>query len=64
LLWAGFWDGDPQQRTTKLNLFNFKTAIDHATVHPDSFLGQAIEANQNLGACYNDAQTSALAGNM
>ncbi|CAE7427820.1 ANKRD50 [Symbiodinium sp. CCMP2592] len=64
LLWAGFWDGDPQQRTTKATLSNFAKATDHATVHPDSFLGQAIEASQNLGACYKDAQTSALAGNM
>ena len=64
LLWAGFWDGDPQKRTTMTDLFNFAKKIDHSTVHPDSFLGQAIEASQDLNACYGDPQTSALAGKM
>ena len=64
LLWTGFWDGDPENRTTMTKLSNFAKAIEHATVHPDSFLGQAIEASENLDACYEDAQTSALAGNM
>eukprot|EP00439_Symbiodinium_sp_Y106_P020339 s6085_g2.t1 len=64
LLWAGFWDGDPENRVTKAKLFNFAKAIDHATVHPDSFLGQAIEASENLDACYRDPQTNALAANM
>ncbi|CAE7455130.1 unnamed protein product [Symbiodinium natans] len=64
LLWAGFWDGDPQNRTTKTKLFNFAKATEHATVHPDSFLGQVIEASENLDACYEDFQTSALAANM
>ncbi|CAE7414636.1 unnamed protein product [Symbiodinium sp. CCMP2456] len=64
LLWAGFWDGDPENRTTKAKLFSFAKAIDHATVHPDSFLGQAIEASQDLDACYKDPQTNALAANM
>ncbi|CAE7414617.1 unnamed protein product [Symbiodinium sp. CCMP2456] len=64
LLWAGFWDGDPENRTTLTKLSNFAKAIEHATVHPDSFLGQAIEASENLDACYEDAQTSALAANM
>jgi len=63
LLWAGFWDGDPEKRTTKAKLFKFAKDIDHATVHPDSFLGQAIQASENLDAC-EDAQTSALVGNM
>ncbi|CAE7892329.1 Kidins220 [Symbiodinium sp. KB8] len=64
LIWAGFWDGDPQKRTTKGKLSNFAKSIEHATMHPDSFLGQVIEGSQNLDACYEDAQTSALAGNM
>ena len=64
LLWTGFWDGDPENRTTMTKLSNFAKAIEHATVHPDSFLGQAIEASENLDACYEDAQTSALVGNM
>ena len=65
LLWAGFWDGDPENnRTTLEKLSNFARAIEHATVHPDSFLGQAIDASGNLDACYEDSQTSALAGNM
>ncbi|CAE7816722.1 unnamed protein product [Symbiodinium sp. CCMP2592] len=64
LLWAGFWDGDPENRTTQEKLSNFAKAIEHATLHPDSFLGQAIEASENLDSCYKDPQTSALAGNM
>ena len=64
LLWAGFWDGDPENRTTQATLTNFAKAIEHATVHPNSFLGRAIEASENLNACYEDTQTSALAGNM
>ncbi|CAE7637987.1 ANKRD50 [Symbiodinium sp. CCMP2456] len=64
LLWAGFWDGDPRNRKNQATLSNFAKAIEHATVHPDSFLGQAIEASENLDACYEDMQTSALAGNM
>ena len=64
LIWAGFWDGDLQQRTTKAKLSSFAKSIEHATMHPDSFLGQVIEASQDLDACYEDAQTSALAGNM
>ena len=64
LVWAGFWDGDPQKRTTKGKLSNFAKSVEHATMHPDSFLGQVIEGSQNLDACYEDAQTSALAGNM
>ena len=64
LVWAGFWDGDPQKRTTKGKLSNFARSIEHATMHPDSFLGQVIEGSQNFDACYGDAQTSALAGNM
>ncbi|CAE7334095.1 unnamed protein product [Symbiodinium sp. CCMP2456] len=64
LLWAGFWDGDPEKRTTQATLSNFAKAIEHATVHPNSFLGRAIEASENLDACYKDTQTSALAGNM
>ena len=64
LLWAGFWDGDPENRTTMTKLSNFAKAIEHATVHPDSFLGQAIAASQVLDACYKDTQTSALAANM
>eukprot|EP00439_Symbiodinium_sp_Y106_P001201 s1725_g1.t1 len=64
LLWAGFWDGDPENRTTQTALSNFAKAIEHATVHPNSFLGRAIEASQNLDGCYKDPQTSALAGNM
>ena len=64
LLWAGFWDGDPENRTTQTALSSFAKAIEHTTVHPDSFLGQAIEASENLDTCYKDPQTSALAGNM
>ena len=64
LLWAGFWDGDPQNRTTQAKLSNFAKAIEHATVHPDSFLGQAIEASQDLDACYEDVETRPLAENM
>eukprot|EP00439_Symbiodinium_sp_Y106_P080963 s1030_g19.t2 len=64
LLWAGFWDGDPENRATQAVLSNFAKAIEHATVHPNSFLGRAIEASANLDACYKDPQTSALAGNM
>ena len=64
LLWAGFWYGDPHNRTTQAALSNFAKAIEHATVHPDSFLGQAIEASENLDACYENAETSALAGNV
>ncbi|CAE7238392.1 unnamed protein product [Symbiodinium sp. CCMP2592] len=64
LLWAGFWDGDAENRTTQEKLSNFAKAIEHATLHPDSFLGQAIEASENLDSCYEDPQTSALAGNM
>ena len=64
LLWAGFWDGDPENRTTQAVLSNFAKAIEHATVHPNTFLGRAIEASENLDACYEDAQTSALTANM
>ncbi|CAE6958596.1 unnamed protein product [Symbiodinium sp. CCMP2592] len=64
LLWAGFWDGDPENRTTRATLSNFAKAIEHATIHPNSFLGQAIEASENLDSCYKDPQTRALAGNM
>ena len=64
LIWAGFWDGDPQMRTTKAKLSSFAKSTEHATMHPDSFLGQVIEASQDLDACYEDSQTSALAGNM
>ncbi|CAE6958636.1 ANKRD50 [Symbiodinium sp. CCMP2592] len=64
LLWAGFWDGDPENRATQAALSNFAKAIEHATVHPNTFLGQAIEASENLDACYQDALTRALAGNM
>ncbi|CAE7588513.1 KIDINS220 [Symbiodinium sp. CCMP2592] len=64
LLWAGFWDGDPENRTTMTKLSNFAKAIEHATVHPNTFLGRAIEASENLDACYEDALTRALAGNM
>ncbi|CAE7414653.1 ANKRD50 [Symbiodinium sp. CCMP2456] len=64
LLWAGFWDGDSENRTTMTKLSKFAKAIEHATVHPDSFLGQAIEASENLDACYKDPQTNALAANM
>ncbi|CAE7588596.1 unnamed protein product [Symbiodinium sp. CCMP2592] len=64
LLWAGFWDGDPESRTTQAALSNFAKAIEHATVHPNTFLGRAIEASENLDACYEDALTRALAGNM
>eukprot|EP00439_Symbiodinium_sp_Y106_P021775 s335_g2.t1 len=64
LLWAGFWDGDPENRTMQTALSNFAREIEHAKVHPNTFLGRAIEASQDLGACYEDAQTSALAANM
>ena len=64
LIWAGFWDGDPQKRTTKTKLSSFAKSVEHTTMHPDSFLGQVIEGSQDLDACYGDAQTSALAGNM
>ncbi|CAE6940022.1 KIDINS220 [Symbiodinium sp. CCMP2592] len=64
LLWAGFWDGDPENRTTQAALSNFAKAIEHATLHPNTFLGQAIEVSENLDACYQDTQTRALAGNM
>ena len=64
LLWAGFWDGDPENRTTQAVLSNFAKAIEHATVHPNTFLGRAIEASENLDACYEDAQTNTLTANM
>ncbi|CAE7569173.1 ANKRD50 [Symbiodinium sp. CCMP2456] len=64
LLWAGFWDGDPENRTTMTKLSNFAKEIEHSTVHPTTFLGRAIEASGNLDACYKDPQTNALAANM
>ncbi|CAE7322938.1 unnamed protein product [Symbiodinium necroappetens] len=64
LLWAGFWDGDPQNRTTQAKLSNFARATEHSTMHPNTFLGQAIEASQDLDACYKQATTNTLAENM
>ncbi|CAE7709638.1 unnamed protein product [Symbiodinium sp. CCMP2456] len=64
LLWAGFWDGDPQNRTTKAKLSNFARATEHSIMHPNTFLGQAIEASQDLNACYKHTTTNALAENM
>jgi len=64
LLWAGFWDGDPENRTTQTALSNFAKEIEHAPLHPNTFLGRAIEASQDLSACYEDAQTRELAANM
>ena len=52
LLWAGFWDADPRNRTTSETLRNFATATDHATVHPDSWLGQVIDRSNDLSDCY------------
>jgi len=63
LLWAGFWDGDPENRTTMTKLSNFAKEIEHSTVPPTS-LGRGIEASGNLDACYKDPQTNALAANM
>ncbi|CAE7632811.1 ANKRD27 [Symbiodinium sp. CCMP2592] len=64
LLWAGFWDGDPQNRATQAKLSNFARATEHSTMHPNTFLGQAIEASQDLDACYKQATTNTLAENM
>ena len=64
MMWTGFWDGDPHNRTTKAKLFEFAKETDHATVHPDSFLGQVINQAQDIDACYADAQTNKLASNM
>ena len=57
LLWAGFWDGDPTNRTTKSALFQFADETDHDTVHPDSIMGELIEKSRDLNACYENAST-------
>ncbi|CAE7325669.1 Ank1 [Symbiodinium natans] len=63
LLWAGFWDADPRNRTTIEKLHEFATATDHATVHPDSWLGQVIDSNDELKDCYKE-ETRQLLANM
>ncbi|CAE7604007.1 ANK1 [Symbiodinium sp. CCMP2592] len=64
LLWAGFWDGDPTNRTTKSALFQFADETDHDTVHPDSILGRLIEESQDLNDCDKDASTNQMLQNM
>ncbi|CAE7798934.1 unnamed protein product [Symbiodinium sp. CCMP2456] len=64
MLWTGFWDGDPNNRTTKEKLSEFAHETDHAIVHPDSFLGRVVEEGQDLDACYVDDLTKSLASNM
>eukprot|EP00439_Symbiodinium_sp_Y106_P019024 s4063_g2.t1 len=54
MLWAGFWDADPRNRTTLQTLHEFATATDHATVHPDSWLGQVIDSSDDLVDCYKE----------
>ena len=64
LLWAGFWDGDSSNRTTKIKLFEFAEDVDHQTVHPDTELGRLIEKHGDLNNCYNDPKLNKLANNM
>ena len=64
LLWAGFWDGDPTNRTTKSALFQFADETDHDTVHPDSIMGELIEKSRDLNACYENASTNQMLQNM
>ncbi|CAE7330124.1 ANK1 [Symbiodinium sp. CCMP2592] len=64
LLWAGFWDEDPTNRTTKSALFQFADETDHDTVHPDSIMGRLIEESQDLNACYLDDQINRMLQNM
>ena len=52
MLWAGFWDGDPENRTTQQALFEFAAATDHETMHPSTELGRMIERRGELSHCY------------
>ena len=52
MLWAGFWDGDPENRTTQQALFEFAAATDHETMHPSTELGRLIERHGQLSHCY------------
>ena len=61
LLWAGFWDADPRNRTTSETLHDFATATDHATVHPDSWLGQVIDRSNDLSDCYTEDMSQLMA---
>ena len=64
LLWAGFWDGDTSNRTTKTKLFDFAKDVDHQTVHPDTELGRLIEKHRDLSKCHNDTKLKKLTDNM
>ena len=64
LLWAGFWEEDPSNRTTKSKLFQFAKDVDHQTVHPDTELGRLIEKHEDLSNCYNDPKVKKLTNNM
>ena len=64
MLWTGFWEGDASNRTTMRKLAEFAKETEHATVHPDSVLGQVIEASENLAACYKLPETRQLLDNM
>ena len=64
LLWAGVWDGDASNRTTKRKLFEFAEDVDHQTVHPDTKLGQLIFKHRDLSNCYKDPTVSKLTNNM
>ena len=63
LLWAGFWDGDPKNRTTLQTLSDFAAATDHQTVHPTTELGRLIELHGELSHCY-ASQTRHFMDNM
>ena len=51
LLWAGFWDGGDEGRTTKDALFDFAKLMDMTTVHPSTKLGTVAADNDDLSAC-------------
>ena len=51
MLWAGFWPGGEEGRTTKDALFHFAKLMDMTTVHPSTKLGTIVAENHDLTDC-------------
>ena len=52
MLWAGFWEGGTEGRTTTKALFDFASMVDTQTVHPSTELGNMVANHNDLDSCF------------
>lgn len=54
MLWAGFWDGGEEGRTTQQALNDFASMVDADILHPSTLLGGLTGNNKDLIGCKED----------